>query len=308
MEPDKVAPYFGTVEKPECHMLYNVTTMATTWNTVATRDVRLLRKQMDIVCALPREYTFLNYLRCHDDIGWGLDYATLSSWGMKEVPHKKYLNDYFQGKTEGSVSRGELYNEDLVTGDARFCATTASMCGVESAGFEQDDEKMDWAIRKDLMLHAYMFTQSGIPMLYSGDEVGQVNDYSYKEDPDKAPDSRYIHRGRFNWDLAEKISDRTSVQGRIFSGLEALEKIRRTEAVFNADAEVYTKDYDDTSVLWVVRRAEGEELHAVFNFSDEGRKIWMPEKAEYTDLVTGVREEVETVDLSGWDFVWMKRG
>ena len=140
MEPDKVAPYFGTVEKPECHMLYNVTTMATTWNTVATRDVRLLRKQMDIVCALPREYTFLNYLRCHDDIGWGLDYDTLETWGMQEVPHKKYLNDYFQGKTEGSVSRGELYNEDPVTGDARFCATTASMCGIESAGFEQNGE------------------------------------------------------------------------------------------------------------------------------------------------------------------------
>ena len=60
---------------------------------------------MDIVCSLPREYTFLNYLRCHDDIGWGLDYDTLKSWGMKEVPHKKYLNDYFQGKTESSVSR-----------------------------------------------------------------------------------------------------------------------------------------------------------------------------------------------------------
>ena len=27
MEPEKVVPYFGTVEKPECHMLYNVTTM-----------------------------------------------------------------------------------------------------------------------------------------------------------------------------------------------------------------------------------------------------------------------------------------
>lgn len=307
MEPDKVAPYFGTVEKPECHMLYNVTTMATTWHTVATRDIRLLRKQMDIVCALPREYTFLNYLRCHDDIGWGLDYDTLKGWGMEEVPHKKYLNDYFQGKTEGSVSRGELYNEDLVTGDARFCATTASMCGVESAGFEQDEEKMDWAIRKDLMLHAYMFTQSGIPMLYSGDEVGQVNDYTYKEDPDKAPDSRYIHRGKFDWDLVENIKDEKSVQGRIFDGLELLEKIRRTEAVFNTDAEVYTKDYDDTSILWIVRKAEGEELHAVFNFSDEGRTIWMPEKAEYTDLVTGKREEIETVELSGWDFVWMKR-
>ena len=71
MEPEKVAPYFGTVEKPECHMLYNVTTMATTWHTVATRDARLLKKQLDDLSRLPKEYTFLNYLRCHDDIGWG---------------------------------------------------------------------------------------------------------------------------------------------------------------------------------------------------------------------------------------------
>ena len=72
MSPDKLAPYFGTTEKPECHMLYNATTMCTTWNTVATRDVRLLRNQLDQVNALPREYIFLNYLRCHDDIGWAI--------------------------------------------------------------------------------------------------------------------------------------------------------------------------------------------------------------------------------------------
>ena len=307
MEPDKVAPYFGTVEKPECHMLYNVTTMATTWHTVATRDIRLLRKQMDIVCSLPREYTFLNYLRCHDDIGWGLDYDTLKSWGMKEVPHKKYLNDYFQGKTEGSVSRGELYNADPVTGDARFCGTTASMCGIESAGFEQDEQKMDWAITKDVMLHAYMFTQSGIPMLYSGDEIGQVNDYTYKDDPEKAPDSRYIHRGKFNWDLVENIKDTSSVQGRIFGALDHLEKIRRSEAVFDADAQVYTKDYSDQSILWIVRKAGGEELHAVFNFSDYPKTIWMPETAEYMNLLTGRSDEVTTVNLPGWGFMWMKR-
>lgn len=70
MEPEKVVPYFGTVEKPECHMFYNVTTMATTWNSIATGDIRLLKKQMDIVNQLPKQYVFLNYLRCHDDIGW----------------------------------------------------------------------------------------------------------------------------------------------------------------------------------------------------------------------------------------------
>lgn len=307
MEPEKVAPYFGTVEKPECHMLYNVTTMATTWNTVATRDVRLLKKQMDIVCSLPKEYTFLNYLRCHDDIGWGLDYATLSEWGMKEVPHKKYLNDYFQGRTEGSVSRGELYNEDPVTGDARFCATTASMCGIESAGFEQNAEKMGRAVVKDIMLHAYMFTLSGIPMLYSGDEIGQVNDYTYKDDPDKAPDSRYIHRGKFCWDLAENIKKEGSVQEKIFHALTRLEEVRRKDAVFGADAEVYTKDYSDTSILWIVRKTEGRELHAVFNFSDEEKEIWMPAAAEYTDLLTGKKEMIEKSRVQSWDFLWLEK-
>lgn len=306
MEPEKVVPYFGTVEKPECHMLYNVTTMATTWNTVATRDVRLLRKQMDIVCALPKEYTFLNYLRCHDDIGWGLDYGTLSSWGMKEVPHKKYLNDYFRGWIEGSVSRGELYNEDFVTGDARFCGTTASMCGIESAGFEQDEEKMAHAVTKDIMLHAYMFTQSGIPVIYSGDEIAQVNDYSYKEDPDKAPDSRYIHRGKFQWELTEYIDDESTVQGRLFEALKQLETIRKNEAVFHADADVCTKDYSDPSILWIVRKTEKETLHAVFNFSDEDRTIWMPEKKEYRNLLTGKLDVIEHTVLPSWNFLWMK--
>ena len=64
MEPSKVVPYFGSVERPECHLLYNVTTMASTWHTVATQDTRLLKHQLAQVFALPREYTFLNYLRC----------------------------------------------------------------------------------------------------------------------------------------------------------------------------------------------------------------------------------------------------
>ena len=305
MAPVEVVPYFGTVEKPECHMLYNVTTMATTWNTVATGDVRLLRSQLDAVFGLPRAYTFLNYLRCHDDIGWGLDYATLSDWGMEEVPHKKYLNDFFRGLTPGSVSRGELYNADPVTGDARFCATTASMCGIEAAGFEGDEAAMEVAIRKDIMLHAYVFTQSGLPIIYSGDEVGQVNDYTYKDDPEKAEDSRYIHRGAFDWELAKAIDREGTVQQRIFSALDALEGIRRTEPVFSAEAEVRTKDYSDTSILWIVRRAGDEELHAVFNFSDDTKTIWMPEAGTYTDLVTGATEEIETVGLPGWGFTWM---
>jgi amylosucrase len=306
MEPEKVVPYFGTVEKPECHMLYNVTTMATTWNSIATRDIRLLKKQMDIVSRLPKQYTFLNYLRCHDDIGWGLDFDTMKQWGMEEPSHKRYLNDYFTGKIAGSISRGELYNDDPVTQDARFCGTTASMCGIEAAGFEGNAEKMQTAIQEDLMLHAYMLTQSGIPMLYSGDELGQVNDYSYKDDAEKASDSRYLHRGAFLWELADKRKDLSTVQGQLFQMLNRLEQIRRQENVFSQEAEVYTYDVHNDSILGILREYKGERFIALFNFSESEQTAWMQEEGIFRNLVNGEIVEVKDPVLKGYDFVWMK--
>lgn len=306
MEPEKVVPYFGTVEKPECHMLYNVTTMATTWNSIATRDIRLLKKQMDIVSRLPKQYTFLNYLRCHDDIGWGLDFDTMKQWGMEEPSHKRYLNDYFTGKIANSISRGELYNDDPVTQDARFCGTTASMCGIEAAGFEGNAEKMQTAIQEDLMLHAYMLTQSGIPMLYSGDELGQVNDYSYKDDAEKASDSRYLHRGAFLWELADKRKDLSTVQGQLFQMLNRLEQIRRQENVFSQEAEVYTYDVHNDSILGILREYKGERFIALFNFSENEQTAWMQEEGIFRNLVNGEIVEVKDPVLKGYEFVWMK--
>ena len=306
MEPEKVVPYFGTVEKPECHMLYNVTTMATTWNSIATRDIRLLKKQMDIVSRLPKQYTFLNYLRCHDDIGWGLDFDTMKQWGMEEPSHKRYLNDYFTGKIADSISRGELYNDDPVTQDARFCGTTASMCGIEAAGFEGNAEKMQTAIQEDLMLHAYMLTQSGIPMLYSGDELGQVNDYSYKEDAEKVSDSRYLHRGVFQWTLADKRKDLSTVQGKLFQMLNRLEQIRRQESIFSQGAEVYTYDVHNDSILGILREYKGERFIALFNFSEREQTAWMQEEGIFRNLVNGETVEVKDLVLKGYEFVWMK--
>ncbi len=308
MEPEKVVPYFGTVEKPECHMLYNVTTMATTWHTVATRNVGLLKKQLDTVFGLPKEYLFLNYLRCHDDIGWGLDYEMLAAKGMEERAHKQYLNDYFQGYAGNSNSRGELYNADPVTGDARFCGTTASMCGIEKAGFEQDDAAIKKAIRLDVMLHAYMFVQSGIPVIYSGDEIGQVNDYSYKEDPKKAADSRFIHRGAMNWKLAEQISDEKSVQGKLFGQLKELEAIRKREQVFVSEADVRTIETWDPAVLCIERRYGEEKLIALFNFSEFDKTAWINETdGEYVELISGRRMTASGVDIPSYGFYYLKK-
>ena len=308
MEPEKVAPYFGTVEKPECHMLYNVTTMATTWHTVATRNVKLLKRQLDIVNGLPKEYVFLNYLRCHDDIGWGLDYPALRKEGMEERAHKNYLNRFFQGLEGGSCSRGELYNADPVTGDARFCGTTASMCGIEKAGFEQDEAAMERAISLDVMLHAYMFMQSGIPVLYSGDEIGQLNDYGYKENPLKAADSRYIHRGTMNWALAGNIADPDTVEGKLFGRLSRLEEIRKREKAFVSGADTWTVETWDSSVLCIGRYFEGEKILGLFNFSEFDKTAWINETdGDYVDLISGQERRACGVDIPAYGFYYLKK-
>ncbi len=305
MEPSKVVPYFGTVEKPECHLLYNVTTMASTWHTVATKDVRLLQHQLGQVFALPREYTFLNYLRCHDDIGWGLDYDFLRRFGCGEAEHKQFLNDYLTGVWYGSPARGELYNNDPRLRDARLCGTTASLCGLESGRYEHNHAKIEWAARLDTMLHAYMFTLSGIPVLYSGDEIGQENDYTYHEDPLKASDSRYLHRGKMNWDAAAERFNPESVEGRLFSSLVFLEKLRAAHRVFEAGADVWLLLTGDDAVLGIGRYCRGEKLAAFFNFAENERWAPINTPGRFNDLLTGEQVDQGGVLLPPGGFAWL---
>ena len=306
MEPAKVVPYFGSWERRECHMLYNVTTMATTWHTLATQDTRLLKHQIDQISALPSDCLFQNYLRCHDDIGWGLDYPWLEQFGITEVAHKKYLNDWFTGKLPGSPSKGELYNDDPRLGDARLCGTTASLTGLEKAAEEKDDALMEQSLLCFWMLHAWMFSQSGIPVLYSGDEIAQFNDNDYKADPEKKNDSRYLHRGDFDWEKAALRTDLSTVQGKAFSFLRKLETIRAEHPAFRADAKVTVLDTGCDAVLGISRKYNQEELLLLFNFSEKPVTCDLGD-GEAVNLIFGGTEDLRNMELTGYGFRWLAR-
>lgn len=218
--------------------------------------------------------------------------------GMEEVPHKKYLNDYFRGFT-GADARGELYNEDPVTGDARLCGTTASLCGLEGTD-------KDTAIRKNLMLHAMMLFQSGIPVLYSGDEIGQTNDWDYKLDPNKIQDSRYLHRGKMPWDQVPEIGNPESYQSRIFHGLSQLEQLRKTHPAFSSQADFWTFDTGSDRVLGIARYHRGEILIGCFNFG-EADYLLKKQSRTVRDLLTDV-EYSQPISVPGFDFVWLTAG
>ena len=252
---------------------------------------------------------FLNYLRCHDDIGWGLDYPFLRMFGIDEVAHKKFLNDYFKGDFRDSPSRGETYNDAPELGDARMCGTTASLCGLESGNKEM-------AIRLDIMLHAFLLTQSGIPVLYSGDEIGQLNDYTYHDDPDKAADSRYVHRGAFHWENAAKREDLSTPEGRIFSAVHKLVSLRDTQAVFSNSADTWLIETDNDHVLGIGRyygeKTQKEKMLAFFNFSDEPQTITTSENLggifSYRDMITGYMfkpNQLGEIKLEGFSFLWL---
>ena len=213
------------------------------------------------------------------------------------MPHKRYLNDYLTGKWQGSAARGELYNDDPRLGDARLCGTTASLCGAE--------EDREQALAKIEMLHAFLLALSGVPVLYSGDEIGQLNDYTYHDDPVKREDSRYLHRGAFSWDDAAKRTDAASWQGSVYGKIAALVALRRGNSVFDAQADVWTFDTGSDHVLGVGRYNENKKLLTLFNFGDHAATVAID--GEYADMLREGERVSGRIELPASGFAWLLR-
>ncbi|WP_137652629.1 alpha-amylase family protein [Bifidobacterium moukalabense] len=270
MAPKELAAYFGTPEHPECHMLYNVSIMVNLWSALASGDVRLLKDQLDKLDSLPENCWFVNYLRCHDDVGWGLDEPEEIRLGIDPLKHKEFLYHFYEGSVPGSWAMGELYNYDEASKDARSCGTTASMCGVERALITHDKPLLDISMKRDLMMHSSMAFLRGFPMLSCGDEIVQLNGWEYKEDPDRVEDSRNLHRSPFDWENAEKRKTAGTLQKRMWDGLKGIREMR-DDPCFGPDAWVTTWDAHNDAVLAMVRHVEGRTVLGLFNFSSSGQ-------------------------------------
>ncbi len=292
------APYFGSQDKPECHLLCR-DNGALLWNSLATGDVALLRHEVE--AALSSAGLFLNRLHGDSGLAWDLDYGWLRAHcGTDETAHRQYLNDWATGRFPGSNSRGELCREGKV------CGTTASLCGVEAADYEQNDIKLERAIACDLLLHAFLLTQSGIPLLNCGDEVGQLNDYAYHEDAARAGDARNLQHGPFQWELAAMRNDQETRQGKQFQGLRRLEQLRAAEPAFDARASLWTFDTGNPHVLGLGRWYEGRKLVALFNFSGDFVTAGTPEGGAFDELIYGGHyDEIGHVELYPYGFVWL---
>ncbi|PKO12442.1 MAG: amylosucrase [Chloroflexi bacterium HGW-Chloroflexi-10] len=265
VHPDEVVKY---IKPQECQLSYNPLLMALLWNTLATRQTNLLTQALQQRYHLPSGTTWVNYIRCHDDIGWTFSDEDAAQLNINGYDHRQFLNQFYTGRFEGSFSRGLPFQENMKTGDMRICGTAASLAGLEKALNEETDLEVNLAIKRILLMHSVILTAGGIPLIYLGDETAMMNDYSYHNDAARVNDSRWVHRPLADWEWIEKRNQPGSIPAKMFQGLQQIIHIRKENKAFS-DGELEAFDSGNQHVLSFVRSSGAERVLVLANFSEK---------------------------------------
>lgn len=276
VHPDDVVKY---IDPLECQLSYNPLLMALLWNSLATRKVRLLSQALANRFKIHPQTAWVNYVRCHDDIGWTFSDDDAAHLGVNGYDHRRFLNDFYRGRFPGSFARGLPFQENPKTGDCRISGTCASLAGLEKALNEEGPAEVELAVRRILLIHGIIMMIGGIPLLYLGDEIGTLNDYTYRDDPDHARDSRWVHRPRADWQRYNRRSDPATVEGKVFRGLRALVNLRKGLPAFAGNV-VEIIQTENEHVLGFVRVHEGKRAVIFANFSEKEQMVagWILEQ------------------------------
>jgi amylosucrase len=230
VSPEMLVAYLGGHDRyrPECDLAYDNQLMVMLWSSLASRDVALAERALSRRRPAPSPTCWVTYVRCHDDIGWSVSDADAGAAGLDGFSHRRFLADFYAGRFPGSFSRGALFQDNPVTGDARTSGMAASLCGIEAALEAGDADGLTAAIRRLESMYAVAFSFGGIPLLYMGDELAMRNDPAWAQDPAHAQDNRWMHRPPMDWSAAGRRHDAGSVEGRVFGAIRALVRARRT--------------------------------------------------------------------------------
>ncbi len=269
VHPDEVIKYISPLE---CQLSYNPLLMALLWNSLATREVNLLSQALEERFELPEGTAWVNYVRCHDDIGWTFSDDDAARLGINAYDHRRFLNEFYRGRFTGSFARGLPFQENPKTGDCRISGTCASLAGLEKALIEEGPEEVALAIKRILLLHFVVMTAGGISLIYLGDEIATLNDYSYLEDPKHKNDSRWVHRPAADPERYSQRMDANTIPGRVFQGMRELIALRKALPGL-AGGKLEVIDTRSGSVLGFVRVNQGEKLLILANFSEREHAI-----------------------------------
>lgn len=269
--PTEIIKYFGTdnYTAKECDVAYNATQMALQWDALATTDTRVMLAAQEILLQKPYGTTWINYTRCHDDIGLGYDDWMINKAGFNAYEHRKFLKEYYSGSSYNSPARGALFAVNPKTQDARISGTLASLCGLEKAINDNDAAAVTIAVSKITMMQAQSFFIGGISMLFYGDEAGYTNDYSYLNEEGKSYDNRWMHRPLVNWQKNETVNNTDTVEGRIYANTQRLLSIRKQLPAIGDYKNIQWLTPHNIHVAGFVRSYGNQYLYCLFNYNNQ---------------------------------------
>lgn len=311
VEPQEIVKYFGNETDPECEVMYNANLMVDIYNAFAARDVRLITIDANRF-QIPHRGTWMNYVRCHDDIGWGFNEQAIKSFGLDPYLHKQFLIKFYGNEYPGSFSKGEMYQFNPLTHDARTNGTLASLLGLEKAIDTKQEYRRYESIRRINLAHAVILTYRGFPLIYSGDEIASLNDQSYKLDPDKKFEGRWVHRPFFDWKRSKNKDILGTVEYDVYQNLKNLIEIRKKLPYLQGQANQYALDLNNQSVLGIIRQIKSQTFFALFNFSEQTQWVKTDHLRQLfngtmaVDLIQGRRFNLndETIELSPYEYIW----
>src|SRR3954447_15497164 len=129
----------GRHEGKECDLAYHNVLMVLLWSALASGRVGLLTHTLRAMPPVPPGSGWVTYVRCHDDIGWAITEEDAAAVGEDGYAHRRFLADFYAGDFPGSFARGDRFQANPLTGDARTSGTAASLAGLEAA-LESGDE------------------------------------------------------------------------------------------------------------------------------------------------------------------------
>lgn len=301
VSPDRLLPYLGQklATHKQCELAYHNSYMVLLWSSLAEQRVTLLTHALQQMPDTPPGCAWVTYIRCHDDIGWAIRDEDAAEVGLSGVLHRAFLSDFYSGRFPGSFARGATFQYNPRNGDRRISGTLASLAGLEQAVEDRDWQATDRAIRRILLLYNLIFVFDGIPLIYMGDELGLLNDYGYRDDPDHADDNRWLHRPCMDWAQAERRHDWQSITGRIFQGLSRLVDARQRTPALHAQAGTYGVWTHNDHVFGLLRSSARGRILVLANFSEQVQSV--PRYRIHQMAFEGpLVEHLEGKELDGW--------
>jgi amylosucrase len=314
VHPDNVVSYFGQGRWAgrECEISYNPVLMVSLWEALATQHTHLLTYTMQRRFEIPENCCWVNYVRSHDDIGWGFADEDAEALGIHGFYHRQFLNRFYTGQEERSFAVGYPFQFNQKTLDMRISGTTASLAGLEQALKENDSHKVSLAIQRILLIYGLVLSMGGIPLIYLGDEVGTLNDYRYQDDPGKADDSRWVHRPHTDWSKLARRDKAGTIEARIFGSLLRMIAIRKEQPAFGAAAQTDVLQTGNPHIYVFVKTLGDHHVLIAGNFTDQAQTLPAEELplsmmgGVLHDLITDRATAIEpTVSLAPYALLWL---